>query len=303
MKHKVAIIGCGNVGMSYAFALLNQSTPVNELVLIDLDQKRLMGEVMDLNHGLAFAPKKMQITSGDYQDCQDADIVCICAGVHQKPGDTRLDLIGDNSRIFESIVTKVVQAGFDGIFLIATNPVDAMSYLTWKFSGFDPKKIIGSGTTLDTARLRYLVSEKLHINPKNVHAYVMGEHGDSEFVPWNSANIGLNQIRRYLNDDELNEICDEVREAAYQIVEAKGSTCYGIGMCLARITNAILRDENSILTVSSFDSNNQIFIGGPTILNQDGAISRVYVELTDLEEEKMQHSIDVMKQVLSDLGY
>ena len=301
MKHKVVIIGCGNVGMSYAYALLNQNTHVHELVLIDLDEKRLHGEVMDLNHGMAFAPHKMKVTVGSYSDCHDADIVCICAGAKQKPGDTRLDLIYENTKVFKGIVKGVVDSGFDGVFLIATNPVDAMTYFTWKFSGFDASKVIGSGTTLDTARLRFLVSEQLNINPKNVHAYVMGEHGDSEFVPWSSANIGLNSIYRYLEQDVLDQICVDVRDAAYKIVEAKGSTHYGIGMCLVRITNAILGNENSILTVSSFDPNNQIFIGGPTIINHTGALERVHVDLTDEEEVLMQKSIDVIKDAILDV--
>ena len=224
MNNKVVIIGCGNVGMSYAYALLNQRTYVNELVLIDLDEKRIEGEVMDLNHCLAFAPSKIDIRVGNYSDCKDADLIVIAAGANQNPGETRMDLINKNSVIFKSIIDNVMSSGFDGIFLVATNPLDVMTYLTFKYSNLSPNKIIGSGTSLDTSRLRYLISDKLNISPKNVHAYVIGEHGDSEFVPWSNANIGLQNISDYLNLDEMDKICLEVKNAAYEIINKKGAT-------------------------------------------------------------------------------
>ena len=238
MKQKVVIIGCGNVGMSYAYALLNQRTAVNELVLIDLNQERIEGEVMDLNHCLAFAPSKIKIKVGTYEDCKDAKIVCIAAGANQNPGETRMDLI-KNSSIFESIVTSVMNSGFNGIFLVATNPLDVMTYLTWKYSNLPARQVIGSGTSLDTARLRYLISEKIGVNPKNVHAYVIGEHGDSEFVPWSSSAIGLQNIHEYLDTETLENIGEEVKNAAYEIINRKGATYYGIGMSLVYITNSI----------------------------------------------------------------
>lgn len=301
MKNKVVIIGCGNVGMSYAYALLNQRTSVGELVLIDLDEKRVEGEVMDLNHCLAFAPSKIDIKKGDYSDCGDATIVVIAAGANQSPGETRMDLINKNSKIFKTIVKSVVDNGFDGIFLVATNPLDIMTYLTWKYSGFNPNKIIGSGTCLDTARLRFLVGNKLGINPKNIHAYVVGEHGDSEFVPWSNANIGLQPISTFLEEDELNKIHDKVKNAAYEIINRKGATYYGIGMSLVRITNAILGDENTILTVSSYDKNNNIFMGIPSIINRDGVKQRIYIELTEDETKKLQNCVDVIKEAIEKL--
>lgn len=301
MKNKVVIIGCGNVGMSYAYALLNQRTSVGELVLIDLDEKRVEGEVMDLNHCLAFAPSKIDIKKGDYSDCGDATIVVIAAGANQSPGETRMDLINKNSKIFKTIVKSVVDNGFDGIFLVATNPLDIMTYLTWKYSGFNPNKIIGSGTCLDTARLRFLVGDKLGINPKNIHAYVVGEHGDSEFVPWSNANIGLQPISTFLEEDELNKIHDKVKNAAYEIINRKGATYYGIGMSLVRITNAILGDENTILTVSSYDKNNNIFMGIPSIINRDGVKQRIYIELTEDETKKLQNCVDVIKEAIEKL--
>lgn len=301
MNNKVVLIGCGNVGMSYAYALLNQRTYVNELVLIDLDKNRVEGEVMDLNHCLAFAPSKLSIKSGEYTDCKNAKIVVIAAGANQKVGETRMDLIRKNSAIFKSIVSSVMNSGFDGIFLVATNPLDVMTYLTYKYSNLPANKIIGSGTILDTARLRYLVGEKLNINPKNVHAYVIGEHGDSEFVPWSNANIGLQNIKTYLKDAELDEIYLEVKNAAYEIIKRKGATYYGIGMCLVKITNSILGDENNIITVSSYDKTNDVYVGLPSVINKNGISSRVYIELNEDETNKLQNSIDVIKEAIKSL--
>ena len=297
--NKIVIVGCGNVGMSYAYALLNQKTNVDELVLIDLNKERLEGEVMDLNHCLAFAPNKIDIKVGDYTDCRGAKIVVIAAGANQNPGETRMDLINKNSVIFKSIVSNVMSNGFDGIFIVATNPVDVMTYLTFKYSGLDSSKIIGSGTSLDTSRLRYMVSEKLDINPKCVHAYVIGEHGDSEFVLWNSAVIGLQKLTDFISLEDMNKIEYDVRNAAYEIINKKGATYYGIGMCLVKITNAILDNENSIITVSSYDVNNDVFVGGPTILNRDGVKQRIFVELNDEEANKLQNSIDIIKEAIN----
>lgn len=298
MNKKVVLIGCGNVGMSYAYALLNQRTFVNELVLIDLDTSRITGEVMDLNHCLAFAPSKLEIKVGDYSDCKDASIVVIAAGANQEGHETRMDLIYKNNTIFKSIITKVVDSGFNGIFLVATNPLDVMTYVTWKYSGFNQSKVIGSGTSLDTARLRYLIGSKFEISPKNVHGYVMGEHGDSEFVPWSNLTIGQNNIENFLNNEEKEQIENEVRNAAYKIIEKKGATYYGIGMCLVRITNAILGDENTIITVSSYDKENDIFIGNPSVLNKDGVKSMIKVSLNAEEREKYNNSVKVIKEAL-----
>ena len=297
--NKVVIIGCGNVGMSYAYALLNQKTSVNELVLIDLNVDRIQGEVMDLNHCLAFAPSKIDIKVGSYADCKDAKIVVIAAGANQNIGETRMDLINKNSKIFKSIVDNVMSSGFDGIFLIATNPVDVMTYLTFKYSNLPSNKVIGSGTSLDTSRLRYMVGEKTNINPRCIDAYVIGEHGDSEFVLWSSATIGLQKITDFINEKDMLEIENNVKNAAYEIIEKKGATYYGIGMCLVRITNAILNNENSIITVSSYDKANDVFVGGPTILNKDGVKQRIYVELNEEETNKLQNSINVIKDAIN----
>ena len=298
MKNKVVIIGCGNVGMSYAYALINQKTNVQELVLVDLNQERIEGEAMDLNHCLAFAPTNMKIKAGSYADTKDAKVVMIAAGANQNPGETRMDLINKNSKIFKGIVESCTSNGFNGIFLVATNPLDVMTYLTYKYSGFDTNRVIGSGTCLDTARLCYMIGSRLNINPKDVNAYVMGEHGDSEFVPWSNATIGLNNISEYLNQEELDKIAEDVKNAAYEIINKKGATYYGIGVSLVNITNAILNDESSILTVSSYDKENGVFIGGPTILNSDGVVKRLFVNLNEEETIKMQKSVDVIKEAI-----
>ena len=301
MNNKVVIIGCGNVGMSYAYALLNQRTYVNELVLIDLNKDRIVGEVMDLNHCLAFAPSKVAIKVGDYSDCKDAQIVCIAAGANQNPGETRMDLINKNSKIFKDIVTQVMNSGFQGIFLVATNPLDVMTYLTYKYSNMPPSKVIGSGTTLDTARLRYLISDRIGINPKNIHAYVIGEHGDSEFVPWSNVNVGLQNINQFLSEKDLNDICEEVKNAAYEIINRKGATYYGIGMCLVRITNAILGDEKNIMTVSGYDVNNDVFVGMPYVIDKNGISNKVYINLNKEEKEQLNHSIQIIKKAIENI--
>lgn len=297
-KNKVVIIGCGNVGMSYAYALLNQKTYVNELALIDLNYDKVVGEVMDLNHCLAFAPSKIDIKVGDYSDCRDADIVMIAAGANQNPGETRMDLINKNSKIFKSIVGNVMENGFNGIFLVATNPLDVMTYLVQKYSGLPYSRVMGSGTSLDTARLRYLIGEKLKINPKNVHAYVIGEHGDSEFVPWSNVNIGLQNIGSFIDEEKCFDIENSVRNAAYEIINKKGATYYGIGMCLVRITNAILGDENSIITVSNYDETNGVYVGLPAIINRTGVHKKIFVELNNDETVKLQNSIDIIKDAI-----
>lgn len=296
--NKVIIIGCGNVGMSYAFSLLNQNTNVNELVLIDINKDRIIGEAMDLNHCLAFSPSKIDIRVGDYTDCRDAKLIVIAAGANQNPGETRMDLINKNSKIFKSIITEVMKNDFKGYFLVATNPLDIMTYITYKYSGMKPNKVIGSGTSLDTARLRYIVGEKVGINPKSIHTYVIGEHGDSEFVLWSSALIGSEKIDKYLTQDEMIKIEDDVRNAAYEIIDRKGATYYGIAMCLTRITTAILNNENTIITVSSYDEENDIYISTPSVISRDGATKKMKIELNNEEQEKLENSINVIKDAI-----
>ena len=192
-RRKVVVVGTGMVGMSFAYSALNRSV-CDELVLVDIDKQRAEGEAMDLNHGVAFASSSMKIYAGEYSDCADADIVVICAGVSQKPGESRLDLLKRNAAVFQSIIGPVTRSGFGGIFLVATNPVDVMTRVTYELSGFNANRVFGTGTTLDTARLRYLLGEYFTVDPRNVHAYVMGEHGDSEFVPWSQAMVATKSV-------------------------------------------------------------------------------------------------------------
>ena len=304
-QKKVVLIGTGMVGMSFAYAALNQNL-CDELVLIDINEKRAEGEAMDLNHGLAFSHSSMNIYNGTYQDCGDASVVLICAGVNQKPGESRLELLKRNADVFKSIVPDVVQSGFDGIFVVATNPVDIMTRITYELSGFNPAKVIGTGTTLDTARLRYLLGEYFEVDPRNIHAYVIGEHGDSEFVPWSQALLAAKPIMNVLEDnpqtydlEELDRIAIDVREAAQKIIEAKGATYYGIGMAMVRVIRAILNNENSVLTVSvrlrgEYCGKKDVFIGNPCIINSGGSKRIIELRLTDAELEKLDHSCKIL---------
>jgi L-lactate dehydrogenase len=299
--NKVVIVGCGNVGMAYAYALVNQKTYVSDLVLIDINVDKTIGEVMDLNHCLPYSPSKMNIRVGNYQECKDAKIVVITAGANQKIGETRMDLIYKNADIFKSIITEIKKSGFDGIYLIATNPLDVMTYLTLKYSGSSYEKVIGTGAALDTARLRYLLGEELNICPKDIDAYVIGEHGDTEFIPWSNANVGFKKITDYLKEDKLNEIEDKVRNSAYEVIERKGATCYGIGTCMVRITNAILEDKKVILAVSSYDKKNDVCISTPTTVGSMGVSRKIYIPLSKEEEEKLQNSVDYIKEAINKL--
>ena len=298
---KVVLIGTGMVGMSFAYALVNQGGICNELVLIDVNKDKANGEAMDLNHGLAFAKSNMKIYAGEYSDCKDADIVVIAAGVAQKEGETRLDLLQRNTEVFRSIITPVVKSGFDGIFLVATNPVDIMTRVTFELSRFGAAKVIGTGTSLDTARLRYLLGDYFTVDPKNIHGYVIGEHGDSEFVPLSQVMLATKSVAQLL-DDKRNSYCredmvkieEQVRTSAYKIIEAKNATYYGIGMAITRIVKAILGDENSVLTVSAKLSGeyggNDVFIGVPSIIGRNGVKEVLELSLTQEEMEKFNRS-------------
>ncbi|MGF2615152.1 L-lactate dehydrogenase [Rossellomorea vietnamensis] len=305
-KSKVALIGTGFVGSSYAFALLNQGV-ARELVLIDLNKEKAEGDARDLNHGLPFS-SPLKIWAGDYSDCSDADLVVITAGANQGPGETRLDLVEKNIKIFKSIVGEVMKSGFDGIFLVATNPVDILTYATWKFSGLQKERVIGSGTILDTARLRYLLGDHFDIDARNVHAYIMGEHGDTEFPVWSHATIGASPLREMIDMDapqtqkELEEIFVNVRDAAYHIIERKGATYYGIAMGLVRITKAVFNNENSILTVSALLEGeygmDDLYIGVPAIINRDGIKKVIEMPLNEKEKEQFAHSATTLKSVI-----
>lgn len=303
---KVVLVGTGFVGMSMAYAMLNRGG-VNELILIDIDKDKTIGEEMDLSHGLPFAPNKMVIKAGDYSECKDAHVVVITAGIAQKPGQTRLELAQTNAKIMKSITKEIMSSGFNGVIVVASNPVDLMTYVVSKVSGLPKNKVLGSGTVLDTARLRYMMAEYLDISSKNIHAYVMGEHGDSSFVPWNHAYVGCKKIVDVMKDnnhsmDDLEKIHKDVVDAAYKIIEKKKATYYGIGVGLSRIVKAIIENENCILTTSSYLKNGEygqddIYIGVPAIIGENGVRELVNLELTDEEQEKLNNSCEIIKEM------
>lgn len=308
-KRKIVLVGTGFVGMSMAYALENQGG-VNELVLIDVLKEKAEGEAMDLAHGLSCAPSRIDIKAGDYNECKDADIVVITAGLAQKPGQTRLELAKTNAGIMKQVTESVVSSGFKGIFVIATNPVDLMTYVVQKVSNFPKEKVIGSGTVLDTSRLRYLIGNRLKISPKNVHAYIMGEHGDSSFVAWSHSYIGCKPLRQILeergkSEKILDEIYTEVQQAAYEIINRKKATYYGIGLGLAKLVKTILNNENEILTVSTYINNNYnhsgLYIGVPAIISNKGVEDILNLELSDDEQRKFDKSFEVLDSMRKDI--
>lgn len=309
-KRKVVLVGTGFVGMSMAYALLNQGG-VNELVLIDVAKEKAIGEAMDLSDGVPCASARMVIRAGDYDECKDANIVVITAGVAQKPGETRLDLAKTNAKIIKEVTENVVKSGFKGIFLIASNPVDLMTYVVGKVSGFPTSKVIGSGTVLDTARLRFLVAQHLNVSSKNVHAYIMGEHGDSSFVPWSKSYIGCKPLKdiiveRKEPEDVLENIYKQVQQEAYEIINKKKATYYGIGMGLTKIIKAILNDEHEILTVSTYLNGeydqNDIYIGVPAIVNSSGIQEILNLRLSEEEKEKFNYSCNVLNEMKNEIN-
>lgn len=305
-KGKVVLIGTGFVGMSMAYSMLNRGG-VKELILIDIDKDKTIGEEMDLSHGLPFAPQKMVIKAGDYDECKDAQVIVITAGVAQKPGQTRLELAETNTKIIKDITKNIMKSGFKGIIIVASNPVDLMTYVVAKVSGLPKNQIIGSGTVLDTARLRYIMSDYFNISSKNIHAYIMGEHGDSSFVPWNHVYVGCKSVKDVMKDnkydmEDLQKIHKDVVEAAYEIINKKKATYYGIGMALRKIVKAVLDDENTILTVSTYLKDGQygqddIYIGVPAIINSNGVRELLNIDLTAEEQKKLDNSCNIIKDM------
>lgn len=305
-KGKVVLVGTGFVGMSMAYSMLNQGG-INELVLIDINKDKTIGEEMDLAHGLPYAPQKMVIKAGDYPDCKDAQVIVITAGIAQKPGQTRLELAETNTKIMKDITESIMASGFDGIIVVASNPVDLMAYVVSEVSGLPRGRVIGSGTVLDTARLRYLMADYFKISSKNIHAYIMGEHGDSSFVPWEHAYIGCKKVKDVMKDnhhpmEDLEKIHKGVVNAAYEIIEKKKATYYGIGMALNRLVKAILNNENSILTVSTYLKDGEygqddIYIGVPAVINSHGVRELVNLDLNEEEQAKLDNSCKIIKEM------
>lgn len=301
--NKVVIVGTGAVGISYAYSMLNQGH-CDDMILIDLNRKRAEGEARDLRHGVPYALTPTRISVGDYADCSDADIVCICAGLPQRPGETRLDLIDNNLKVFHSIVTAVMASGFNGIFLVATNPVDVLSYATWKFSGLPKERVIGSGTILDTARLCVCLGNEFQVAPVSIDAMMIGEHGDSVIAAWSTANIAGMPLKQILEQEadgkaHMEKIYNNVRNAAYEIIEAKGSTSLGIGMGLSRISNAILHNQSVVLTVSTLlegeFGEHGVYIGVPAVINRRGAVRVINKPLDGSESALFAESARLLK--------
>jgi L-lactate dehydrogenase len=308
---RVAVIGAGNVGATFAYALLLSGLAA-EIVLIDESKSKAEGEAMDLNHTVPFA-HPTRIWAGDYSDCEGAAITVIAAGTGQKPGETRLDLVKKNAAIFREIVPEAAHANPEGLLLIATNPVDVLTYSAWKLSGLPPERVIGSGTILDTSRFRYLLSQHFGVDPRSVHAYIIGEHGDSEVAVWSLANIAGMRLADYCaanglahEQEEMDGIFRQTRDAAYEIIKRKGSTYYAVAAGLMRIVEAILRNQNTVLSVSSLIEGyyglSDLCLSLPTVVNRSGVERVLRLELSPQEIEGLRHSSEVLKATIAQLG-
>lgn len=304
------MIGCGFVGSASAFSLM-QSGLFSEMVLIDVDKDRAEGEALDISHGLPFA-RPMKIYAGDYDDVADAAIVVVTAGANQKPGETRLDLVRKNVAIFKGIIPEIAKRDFQGILLVVANPVDILTYVAWKLSGLPENRVIGSGTVLDTSRLKYVLGEHLGVDSRSVHAFIVGEHGDSEIAVWSSANVSgipldtFCEMRGHFQHEESTQaIAEKVKNSAYDIIAKKRATYYGIAMSVKRICEAILRDEKSILPVSNVMHGEHgiedVVLSMPAIVRKDGIETQVPISMSEEEEEKLRQSAETLKNVISEL--
>ncbi|HBJ1649152.1 UNVERIFIED_ORG: L-lactate dehydrogenase [Clostridium botulinum] len=307
-KRKISIIGAGFVGSTTAFALMNSGI-ATEICICDINMDKAMGEVMDLVHGTSFV-KPVNIYAGSIAETKESDIVIITAGAAQKEGETRLDLIEKNYNIFKGFIPEIAKVSPDAILLVASNPVDILAYITYKLSGFPKERVIGTGTVLDTSRLKYVIGKYLNVSNNNVHAYVLGEHGDSEVVSWSTGSIAGEGFDDYTKkfslewDEEIRSVIEsDVKNAAYEIISRKKATYYAIGLAITKIVEAILRDENAILTVSSLMQGeygiSDMYLAIPTIINRNGAVRIVEPNITEEEIEKLQNSANVLKEHVS----
>lgn len=301
-NNKIMIVGTGNVGASVAFALLNQRTAINEIVLTDIIAKDAEGEAMDLRDALAVAPSYVKVTNGTYKDAHDCDVVVITAGANQKPGETRLELLQKNVNILKGMIEQIMASGFNGIFLVVTNPMDVLTYYTMKFSGLPAEKVIGSGTVLDSARLRQRIASYLNINAKSVHAYQVGEHGDSEVTLWSLADVGGQKVTEILKPEARKDVSNFVQQEAYEIINRKGATYYGIAACVVAILNSILNDERRVLPVSSYDSFSGTSFGWPSVVGRAGVLRRLDLKISEQEGIDLQKSINVLKDAIGSVG-
>lgn len=308
---KAAVIGCGFVGASIAFSLMQRGL-YSELVLIDVNREKAQGEAMDLSHGLPYTAS-MRIYAGGYDDVADCSMVILTAGANQKPGETRLDLIGKNVAILKSIIPELTRRNFGGILLVVSNPVDVLTYAAWKLSGLPAHRVIGSGTVLDTARLKYLLGQHLGVDSRNVHAAIIGEHGDSELAVWSSANISsidLDQfcrLRNYFDNQQiLDRIYHEVRDSAYEIIQRKGATYYGIAMAVARIAECIVKNEHAMLPISVLLEGQYglegLCLSIPSIVGYDGVETVLEIPLAASEQQALLASAKQIKEVIRKIG-
>ncbi|QAT39446.1 L-lactate dehydrogenase [Clostridium sp. JN-9] len=304
---KISIIGAGFVGSTTAYALMMEGL-ASEIVIVDINKDKAFAESMDLSHGASFV-KPVEIKAGDYSDTSDSDIVIITAGVGPKPGETRLDIINKNLGVFKSIVPEVVKYSPNSILLVVSNPVDVLTYITYKLSGFPASRVIGSGTVLDTSRFRYMLGKHFEVDARNIHTYIMGEHGDSEIAAWSITSIAGMSVDQYCSkmcsncDDKFKyNIAEDVKNAAYEILNKKGYTNYAVALAIRRIVEAILRDENAILTVSSLLTGEYgiegVYMGMPTVVGASGAKRRLEVPLDDGELKELKSSASVLKEYL-----
>lgn len=307
---KAVMVGCGFVGSASVFALM-QSGLFTEIVLIDADKNKAEGEAMDIGHGIPFA-RPMKIYAGDYDDAADAAIIIVSAGAGQKPGETRLDLVHKNVSIFKSIIPEIAKRGFDGILLIVANPVDILTQVAIKLSGLPEERVIGSGTVLDSARLKYKLGEHLSVDSRSVHAFIVGEHGDSEVVAWSSANVSGVELSKmcemrghYQHKKNTEEIAAAVKNSAYDIINRKHATYYGIAMSVRRICEVIMRDEKSILPVSHMMHGvygiDGVVLSMPAIVGSDGVEADIPIELNGEEALKLKESADALKEIVDSL--
>ena len=310
MKHKVAIIGAGYVGSTIAYTIMNWGL-VSEISLIDIDEERAEGEMMDLSHGASFV-KPVKVNSGGYEKCSEARIIIITAGANQKPGETRLDLVKKNTEIFKDIIPQITEYNQEAVLLVVTNPVDILTYVTYKLSGFPVNRVIGSGTVLDTSRLRHLLSNYCGINPRNVHAYIIGEHGDHEVVAWSLTNIAGVKFDNYCHVCEktcpLNfkkDVQEKVKNYVYHVIEKKGATYYSVGLAVTRIVESILRNENSILTVSSMLQGEygieDMALSVPNLVGNNGISKILDLDIAEKEIKDLQKSADLLKDITKDI--
>ncbi len=296
---KIVVVGLGNVGMAYVNNLINTKNLVDEIVLIDIDRNKILGEAMDLSHSGTVINSKTKVYAGEYKDCFNADIVVIAAGANQEKDESRLDLVGKNEDTIKTIVREIMKYGFNGIFIVASNPVDVMSYAVQKYSKLPSNKVIGTGTLLDTERLKYLLSQKINVSTENIHAYVLGEHGDSSFAVWSKSTIGMVPISSTVSKEDLDAIEIEMKKQAYKIIEYKGYTSYGVANCILRITKAIINDENVVLNVSS--PVDDIYISMPSVINKDGIKGTMRINFNDDELEKYNKSKKIIEDAIESL--